>query len=270
MTAVSKWRLGLVCAGIACNAATIGYAQEAPGTSQHVPPDPPQNATPAMSYKAMSSMMQMDDTVLLGKVLLDQLEWRSTDQGATAVWEAEGWYGGDYNKLWIRTEGEQGGGATPDARIEGLWDRIITRWWNLQLGARQDFGDGPGRTWGAAGIQGIAPYWFEFEATAYAGDAGRTAARVKAEYEILINQRLILQPEVETNLYGKADPARRIGSGLTAVDVGIRLRYELSREWAPYVGLAWQRRFGATADFIRAAGDAASDIQLLAGIRIWL
>jgi copper resistance protein B len=270
MRGKGKRSVAWLCTAIAFSVSTIGHAQEVPASdSQHVPPDAPQNAMPAMPYKAMTSIMQMDDTSLSGKALLDQLEWRNTDQGAAGVWEAEGWYGGDYNKVWIKTEGEEVGGATQDARIEGLWDRIITRWWDLQLGARQDFGDGPGRTWVAAGIQGLAPDWFDFEATLYAGDAGRTAARVKAEYEILITQRLILQPEAEANLYGNDDPARKIGSGLSDLDVGIRLRYELRREFAPYVGVAWQRRFGATADFDRAAGEATSDIEVLAGIRIW-
>jgi copper resistance protein B len=265
-----KRTIAWLCTGIMFGAATTGRAQEVSGAdSQHVPPDPPQNVMPAMPYKAMASLMQMDDTAPSGKALLDQLEWRNTDQGAAAAWEAEGWYGGDYNKLWIKTEGEEVGGATQAARIEGLWDRVITRWWDLQLGVRQNLGDGPGRTWLAVGFQGLAPYWFDFEATVYVGDAGRTAARVKTEYEILITQRLILQPEVEANLYGRADRAQRIGSGLSDLDAGIRLRYEVRRELAPYVGLAWQHRFGGTADLDRAVGEAPRDVQVIAGIRIW-
>ena len=259
-----------LCAWIAISLCRLAHAQESPDLpSQHVPPDPPQATVPAMPYKTMASMMQMDDAARLGKVLIDQLEWRNTNDGAAAVWEAEGWYGSDYNKLWIKTEGERLGGITQDARVEALWDRIATRWWDLQLGAREDFGDGPGRTWAAAGIAGLAPYWFDIEATLYVGDAGRTAARVKGEYDILITQRLIVQPEAEANLYGKRDPARRIGSGLSDLDLGIRVRYEVRRELAPYIGVAWQRRFGATADFERAAGASASDVQFLAGIRAW-
>jgi copper resistance protein B len=242
---------------------------DAPSEVQHIPPDPPVRVMPAMSYKTMTSMMEMDDAARSDSVLLDQFEWRNTDEGAAAVWEAEGWYGDDYNKLWIKSEGERVAGTTEDARIEALWDRIVTRWWNLQLGARQDFGNGPGRAWAAVGVQGLAPQWFDVEATLYAGDAGRTAARLKAEYDILITQRLIVQPEAEANLYGKSDPARQIGSGLSDLDVGVRVRYEFRREFAPYVGVAWQRRFGTTADFVRAAGASASDIQFLAGVRIW-
>jgi len=119
------------------------------------------------------------------------------------------------------------------------------------------------------GVEGLAPYWFDTEATFYVGEQDRTAARLKAEYDILLTQRLILRPEAEANLYGKSDPARQVGSGLSDLDAGIRLRYELRREFAPYVGLAWTRLFDATAGQARAAGADTSDIQVVAGLRIW-
>jgi copper resistance protein B len=222
-----------------------------------------------MSGAEMAHMMQMDDTAHLGAILVDQLEWRHSDEGNAAVWDAEGWYGGDYNKLWVRTEGEQLGSSTEDARIEVFWDRIISRWWSLQAGGRQDFGGGPARTWAAFGVQGLAPYWFQIEATGYVGDEGRTAARFKVEYDLLLTQRLILQPEAEANLYGKSDPARQIGSGLSNLDVGLRLRYQFRREFAPYVGVAWTRSFGATEDMVRAAGGDPSVIQLVVGLHAW-
>jgi copper resistance protein B len=217
----------------------------------------------------MAAMMQMDDTRSLGKVLFDQLEWRHTAEGSAAVWDAQGWYGGDYNKLWIRSEGERVGGKTHDARADVLWDRNIARWWSLQAGARQDFGEGPSRTWAALGVQGLAPYWFDVEATFYVGEEGRTAARLRTECDLLLTQRLILQPEAELNAYGKADPARQIGSGVSDLDLGLRLRYEFRREFAPYVGVSWRKLFGETADQARSAGAGASDVQFLAGLRIW-
>ena len=213
--------------------------------------------------------MQMNDTAAFGRVLIDQLEWRDAFRADAAVWEAEGWYGGDYDKLWVRTEGERLRNLLEDARAEVFWDRIVTAWWNLQVGAREDFGDGPPRAWAAFGVQGLTPYWFNLEATLYVGDAGRTAARLKSEYDILITQRLVMQPEAEANLYGKADVARRLGSGLSDLDVGVRLRYELRREFAPYLGAAWQRLFGATAEHARATGGSSSDLQFVAGVRIW-
>jgi copper resistance protein B len=218
---------------------------------------------------SMSAAMQMSDSALFGAVLVDQLEVRTL--GATALgWHAEGWYGGDLDKLWVRTEGIEGPVPGENASLEVLWDRVIGRWWNVQAGAREDIGTGPAQSWGALGVQGLAPYWFEVEATLYAGDAGRRAARLRIEYELLITQRLILQPELETNLYGKSDPARRIGSGLSDIDAGLRLRYEVRREWAPYIGLDWVGLYGETATLARIAGQRASLLQIVAGMRVFL
>jgi copper resistance protein B len=238
-------------------------------TTEHVPPDPPSSEPGEMSYRAMADMMDMDDKAAVGKVLLDQLDWRDADRGTAFAWDAQAYYGTDYNKLWLKTEGEHTSGTTEDARVELLWDRIVTRWWSTQAGVRHDFGEGPSRDWLAVGVQGLAPYFFEIEATAYVGDAGRTAARVKAEYELLFTQRLILTPELELNLYGKDDPERRIMSGFSDAQLALRLRYEIRREVAPYIGVAWTHRFGRTADLVRAAGEDASDFEALAGIRIW-
>jgi copper resistance protein B len=236
---------------------------------EHVAPEPPQHQLPAMSPGAMTRMMQMNDTAAFGQILVDQAEWRHSSGSDAAVWEGQGWYGGDYNKLWVKTEGEHTDGITQDARVDVLWDRIVSRWWSLQAGAREDFGAGPSRTWAAIGLQGIAPYWFDVEATFYVGEQGWTAARVKVEYDLFLTQRLILQPEVETNLYGKSDPARQLGSGLSELDGGVRLRYEVRRELAPYIGLAWRRQFGGTADLVRAAGRSADERQLAVGLRAW-
>jgi copper resistance protein B len=209
---------------------------ETASEAAHVPPDPPQHPMGDMPYHEMAAIMQMDDTARTSKVLFDQLEWRNTAEGNAAVWDAEGWYGGDYNKVWLRS---------------------------------QDFGAGPGRTWAAVGVQGLAPYWFDTEATFYVGEQGRTAVRLKTEYELLFTQRLILQPEAEANLYGKADPARQLGSGLSDLEIGLRLRYEVHREFAPYVGVVWSRSFGGTADRVRESGGDASDVQFVAGLRAW-
>jgi copper resistance protein B len=237
---------------------------------EHVPPDPPQQELQhPMPYEQMVRMMEMDDRGRFGKAMLDRLEWRDVDGAAALEWDAAAWYGGDYDKLWVKTEGEHRAGKTEDARAELLWDRIIMRWWSVQAGVRQDFGEGPSRTWAAVGAQGLAPYFFDVEATAYVGENGRTAARISSEYNLLLTQRLVLQPEAELNLYGKDDPGRRIGSGLSDMQVGLRLRYEFRREIAPYVGLVWTRRFGKSADFARLSGEDSNDVQALAGLRIW-
>ncbi len=237
--------------------------------SQHVPPAPPEKAMPDMPYGEMVEMMKMDDTARIGMVLIDRFEWRDAASANAAAWDGQAWYGGDYNKAWFKTEGERVRGRTQDARAELLWDHVVARWWSLQAGARQDFSSGRPRTWAAVGVQGLAPQWFDIEATLYIGDSGRTAARFQVEYELLFTQRLILQPELEMNLYGKGDPQRGLGSGLSDLELGLRLRYEFRREFAPYIGLLWSRAFGDTADLRRAEGEDISDTRVVAGFRVW-
>jgi len=262
-----SWGAALLCSGPA-----FAQAQEAAAADDagHVAPAPPETPMHDMSNREMTRMMEMNDTAALGKLLVDQLEWRDGDGTNGPAWDAQAWYGTDYNKLWFKTEGLRLDGTTQDARAELLWDRILGRWWSAQAGARHDFGDGPSRDWLALGVEGLAPYFFEIEATAYVGDAGRTAARFRTKYELLFTQRLILQTELEVNAYGKDDPERQIGAGFSELQLGVRLRYEVHRELAPYLGVAWVRRLGKTADFVRAAGEDPSVLQVLAGIRFWL
>ena len=117
--------------------------------------------------------------------------------------------------------------------------------------------------------KGLAPYWLDAEATFYVGEEGRTAARLKADYDLLITQRLILQPYGEVNLYSKSDPGRQVGSGLSDLELSLRLRYEVRREFAPYIGVGWFRRFGTTAELARAAGEGSDEVQLVAGLHVW-
>lgn len=246
----------------------LAFAARAFSQSEHVPPDPPQTHVHAMEYRDMAEMMGMDDRRPFRKVLLDRLEWRDADE-STFEWDASAWYGGDFNKLWLETEGERIAGSTADARVELLWDRIATAWWSTRLGARQDLGEGPGRTWLAAGVAGLAPGFIEVEAMVYAGDGGRTAIRFAADYDLLITQRLVLRPEVELNAYGEDDRQRLIGAGLSDLEVGLRLRYEFRREVAPYLGVSWSRRFGDSANLAEAAGEDPTDFAFVAGIRLW-
>lgn len=220
-----------------------------------------------VGYGAMKPHMVGDTAI--GKLLIEQLEVFNGRDGHGQSWELGGWYGTDANKLWIRSEGERSAGEVQDGIIEALWNHAIASYWNTQLGVRHDFGAGPGRTWAAFGVQGLAPYWFEVEATGYVGASGRTAARLRVDYDVLFTQRLILTPELEVNLYGKDDPARGIGSGLSDLQLGLRLRYEIRRQFAPYIGVDWVRRVGASADYARADGAHTLDRQFVAGVRIW-
>src|SRR4029077_3529148 len=237
--------------------------------AQEVAPATPGTAMHDLSYREMARMMEMDDAAAFGKLLADQFEWRHGDGADGPAWDIQGWYGTDYNKLWLKTEGVRLGSVTEDGRAELLWDRIFSRWWSAQAGVRHDFGEGPSRNWLALGVEGLAPYFFRIEATGYVGDAGRTAARFRAEYELLFSQRLILQPEFEVNAYGKDDPERHIGAGFSDLQLGLRLRYEIWREFAPYFGVAWFHSLGKTADLARASGEHPSALQLVGGFRFW-
>lgn len=221
-----------------------------------------------IGYGTMQGM-DMSDNAPLGMLLVDQLEaFHGRDMNGQS-WDIEGWYGNDQNKLWVRTEGESSRGTLEEGDIEAFWNRNVSAFWSTQLGVRHDIGTGTQRDWAAFGIQGLAPYWFELEATGYVDPSGRTSARLRAEYELLFTQRLILQPEAEINLYGKNDPAQRIGSGLSDVQFGLRLRYEFNRQFAPYIGVNWVRRFGQTADYVRQDGHPVFDQQIVAGVRFW-
>ena len=253
---------------IALASLLVALASGAYADSEHVPPEPPQTHVHEMRYDEMVEMMGMDDRARLGKVMFDRLEWRDTD-ASTYEWEAAAWYGGDFNKVWLATEGEHVDGSVADARVELLWDRILTAWWSTRLGAREDFGDGPSRDWLAFGVAGLAPGFFELEAMAFVGESGRTALRLSADYDLLITQRLVLQPEAEMNIYGSDDRERLIGSGVSNLEIGLRLRYEFRREFAPYLGISWSKRFGESADLAEAAGEDSDELAFVAGIRAW-
>ena len=160
-------------------------------------------------------------------------------------------------------------GRVEDGRHEFLYDRAISPYFDLQAGLRTDLDSGTTRNWAAFGFQGLLPYFFDLEATGYVSDRGHLAARLAVSYDLLITQRLILQPEAELNFYSKADPGRSIGSGLSDIDAGVRLRYEISRKFAPYLGVAYQGKFGQTADFARREGEAAQGVRFAFGIRSW-
>lgn len=203
------------------------------------------------------------------KVLFNRFEAYEGSHGSGQAWEGQAWIGSDTNRLWLRTEGERASGHTESANVELLYGRSISPWWDVVAGIRRDFLPGDGRSWGAIGVQGMAPYRFEVSATAYVAPSGRTAASFEAEYEVLLTNRLVLQPMVEASFHGKDDPARGIGSGLSTVETGLRLRYEITRRFAPYLGYTWSHAYGRTADYREAAGDPVSGNGWVAGIRFW-
>ncbi len=229
---------------------------------------PPTEAERAAAFPDVSGHAAHDDAIHY-LVLFDQLEWQDAEEGSALNWDATAWVGRDVDRLWLRSEGERVEDKTEEADLEAFWGHSFARWWDFVAGVRQDFDPGSSQTWAAFGVQGLAPYKFEVEATAYLGESGRTALQLEAEYELLLTNRLILQPLVELNVYGKDDPQRGIGSGLSTTEVGLRLRYETRREFAPYIGVTWDRKWGDTADFARLDGEAVEDTRWIAGVRIW-
>jgi copper resistance protein B len=202
-------------------------------------------------------------------VLFDQLEWQSGGGTDGFSWDTKGWVGQDRNRFWFRSEGERVDGRTEQAQVNLLYGRAIARWWDVTAGVRLDTLPDTPRSALALGVQGLAPYWFEVEASAYIEPSGRTHVRFETEYDLLITNRLVLQPLAEFEIYGRADPERLIGAGLSTGEFGLRLRYEFRREFAPYVGVVWSRRFFDTADRARAAGEDVAGTRLAVGLRTW-
>jgi copper resistance protein B len=215
----------------------------------------------------MAGMHEGDPMLFMLKA--DELEARDTDAGAGVAWDGEAWLGRDLDKGWVKFEGERDDGSLHAMEIQFLYSRAVTAYWDVQAGWRHDFRPDPDRDWLAVGFKGLAPYWFEVDAAAFFGESGRLGFRLEAEYELLITQRLILSPEVEFDWYGEDDSRRGLGSGPAEFEAGLRLRYEIRREIAPYIGLNWTRLFGDTADLARGEGQAVSDLQALLGIRFW-
>lgn len=213
--------------------------------------------------------LHLADEHNLGALQFNRLERIHTNDNNSTAYDVQAWFGRDYDRLVIKAEGDAAQGKLQDNRTELLWGHAVASFWDMQLGVRHDRDIGPDRGWLALGAQGLAPYWFEIDATAYAGDNGNTALRLSAEYELLLTQKLILQPRAEMNLYGKSDTARDIGSGLSDGLAGLRLRYEITRQFAPYAGIEWSGKFGETANMADATGAKSSETRWVAGVRFW-
>lgn len=199
----------------------------------------------------------------------DRLETWDAEQGTGQHWEAEGWIGTDTNRLWLRSAGEREDGRTHAADLELLYGRSISPWWDVVAGVRHDFKPGDSRSFAAIGVMGLAPQKFEVEATLYAGEGGQTGFVFEAERELLLTNRLVLQPVVEVEFNGKTEPERGIGSGLGSIEAGLRLRYEVTRRFAPYVGIVHERTFGRTADLRRDEGEDVEETRAVIGVRFW-
>ena len=222
--------------------------------------------TPGADLGAMPPVM---DQGIYAHAIFNQLEGRWNGSNTEFRWEGQGWAGTDYDKLWIKSEGTVSQGVVDDSQDQFLYSRAITTYFDLQGGLRSDLDSRPTRNWAAFGIQGLAPYFFDLELTGFVSGEGHLAAKLEASYDLLLTQRLILQPQIELNIYSKADPARLVGAGFSDIDTGLRLRYEFSRKFAPYLGVVYQGKFGQTAIFSQKAGESTGDFRFVFGVRTW-
>jgi copper resistance protein B len=230
---------------------------------------------PAAMARSRAALAEEHGGMEASKLLVDQLEIGIGRGRETYAWDAQFWYGGDVDKLWVKTEGGGAfGGEFEGAEVQALWSRAIDPWFDVQLGVRQDVVSGPDRTHLVAGVQGLAPYWFEVEGAVFLSNRGDVTARAEAEYDVRLTQALILQPRAEVDFSLQDVPELRLGSGFTNAEIGARLRYDMFPRSgpavvAPYLGIQYERAFGDTARFRRAAGEDAGGWRLLAGVRTW-
>ena len=217
-----------------------------------------------------AAMLREHGGASLSQVMLNLAEVR-VQRGRDAYhWDGEAWFGGDIHRLTLRSEGEGAlGGGVEAAEMQVLYSRAIGPYFNLQAGVRHDFRPGPSRSYAVVGFEGLAPYWFDVEGALFVSDRGDVLARVESTYDQRITQRLILQPRAEANLSAQRVRAPATGAGVTDAELGLRLRYEIMREFAPYVGVAWERRLGRTARMARAAGEDTGGWSAVAGVRGW-
>jgi copper resistance protein B len=206
---------------------------------------------------------------LISKVMSNILEYAAVDEGSGYRWDLEAWYGGDINRFVFKTEGDGAEGDGADfVETQALYSRAVGRYTDVQAGLRYDF-EPDGRAYAAVAVESLLPYWFEVEAAAFLSDRGDAVARLEASHDLRFTQRLILQPRIELELAAQDVPDSRIGSGLSSAELGLRLRYDIRREFAPYIGVNFEKTFGETADFARAAGEDVEEASFVAGLRAW-
>lgn len=221
-----------------------------------------------------ASAMAQDGIKLMDKkafvhLLVDELEASDVGGKNDIAWDADLWVGGDFRKFWMKTQGEHSDDEDDRSELQFLYSKAILPFWDLQAGVRRDLEEVDERNWAVIGLTGLAPYFFDVEVELFFAEGGQTSARLRGEIELLLTQRLILTPELEIVGYGRNEPGRLIGSGLSEIEFDIRLRYEFKRELAPYIGLTWYRLQGSTADFAEISGRDKSDAVLTLGLRTW-
>jgi copper resistance protein B len=218
-------------------------------------------------------MLPVHDNPFFATVRSDRLEVRSSEETEENVylWDMQAWAGWDHEKIYLESEGEQeNGGDEPEAgTVELLYGRSITPFWDARVGVRQTIEPDPTRTFGVIGLTGIAPQWFETETNFLVGESEDVRADLELEYNLLFTQRLVFQPRLETQFSFQEQPELGLGDGFTDVELGGRLRYELSRKFAPYVGVSWESALGETRDIAQRGGADPDAFFAVAGLRFW-
>ncbi len=217
----------------------------------------------------------VDDRMRFNYVSIDRLEFSSGNAPDALHLDAQGWYGGDRDKFWWKAEGTHQiqGSSAGEGELQALYSRLVAPFWDFQAGLRYDrtWGPGPahGRAFAVIGFTGLAPYWFEVEPALFVSQDGDVSARLSVTYDALLTHRLVLQPRLDVNAALQDVTKFGVGSGFNNVELGLRLRYEIRREFAPYVGVTWLRQLGATADLARAGGATVDEVRVVAGVRLW-
>ena len=217
---------------------------------------------------ATTALAAAQDDPLLGLFLLDKFETTDADGDSPLNWEIDAWLGKDLNKLWVKSEGEHINSETEQSN-ELLFSRAISPFWNVQVGLRQDRASSVEREFLSAGVQGLAPYLFNSSMSIVAGENEQFGLSAQFEYEAMFTQRLVLSSEIELDFWSENDPEMGIGSGISTTELGFRLRYEIRREFAPYIGISWSKNYGDTADFAAEEGDESDSTLIVAGVRVW-
>lgn len=249
-------------------------AVDPPEVGNDVPPDAPTEFAADRFFprrdmdRARGILRDEHGGALTYKIMGDLIEYQSQNGEDGYHWNGEAWFGGDINRLVIKTEGE-GSNDVEDAEVQALYSRAWDHVTDLQVGLRHDFEPGPSRIYLAVGFETLLPYWFEAEGALFIGQRGQVLGRLDGNYDFQLTQRLVLQPRAEVNFAAKEDAAIGLGSGLTDVELGLRLRYEIQREFAPYIGVNWERKLGNTAGFARADGERAETTSFVVGLRAW-
>lgn len=221
----------------------------------------------AISHQSFG--MEGTDDPLLTMVSLDEFERRLGNGDDKNVVKALAWVGKDINKVFFKYRTEFTDDETESSEIQALYSRAITANWDLQAGFRQDFTPNPDEQWIALGLYGVSPYFFEVDSSIFIADEGQIGLRLEAEYEAMLTQKWVLSPEIEVNFYAEEDQERGYGDGLSNIELGLRLRYEVNRQFAPYIGINWEKQIGDAADFARNEGENSSETSFVIGLNTW-